>query len=401
VLRVQLEETQKEKRRQFERAPYGLCVCTADGVIAHANHTLVQLLGYRRADDLRRIDFAATVFEDAGELRWLLERSASTGRSESIETTWKTKDRRRLAVRLQALATANASVEIVVEDITHARALEQRLRQAHRMEAVGRLAAEVAVTCDRLLRDAARAGEQLFAIAGSDSSLRHQGEMLLGDVTRAASLLRQLAVYGKQQTSALEPVNVHRLLRDLEPVLKRVAGDEIDLVLPRSSSPADVDVDGERVERILVNVASYARGRMPYGGQVRVGIATTVVGRKFIARYPNVRPGPHVVVTVTELRRTAQPDGMMDDRDEAGGSTPRAASGNPGVDLGVLLELVGTCGGHLWMEAEPAGNMTLRIHLPKRPAEDLADPAAVARGERGLQLSRWFRSSSPAATAGT
>ena len=63
----------------------------------------------------------------------------------------------------------------------------------------------------------------------------------------------------------------------------------------------------------------------------------------------------------------------------------------------MLLELVGTCGGHLWMEAEPAGNMTLKIHLPKRPAEDLADSAvAVGRGERSRQLSRWFRSNTPA-----
>lgn len=403
ALQLQLEETQREKRRQFERAPYGLCECTATGLITQANHSLVRLLGYRRADDLRGIDFAATVFDDAGDLRWLLERAVSTGKSEAVETTWKTKDRRRLAVRLQALSTDSGSVDIVVEDLTNLRALEQRLRQAHRMEAVGRLASEVAVTCDTLLRDAEQSGVEWLAAIHSDAALRHQGEQLLADVTRAASLLRQLAIYGNKQTSAVEPVSVQRVLRDLEPVLKRVAGEDIQLVLPRSSAPADVDVEAERVERILVNVASYARQRMPQGGQVSIDIATTTLGRRFITRYPNVRPGAHVVITVTEARRTAVPELATGIPDEASSVAGRSAADNPRVDLGVLLELVGQCGGHLWMEAEPAGNMTLKIHLPKRPADEGADAAApaAARTDRGRQLSRWFRTNSPAATAGT
>ena len=84
-----------------------------------------------------------------------------------------------------------------------------------------------------------------------------EGERLLHEVTRAAGFLRQLGVYGKKQATALEPIDVNRVLRDLEPVLKRVAGDEIELVLPKTSSPVNVDVEAERVERVLVNVASY------------------------------------------------------------------------------------------------------------------------------------------------
>ena len=78
------------------------------------------------------------------------------------------------------------------------------------------------------------------------SALRSRGELLLGEVTRAASFLRQIAVYGEQQTSALEPVNVTEVLRRLEPVLKRVAGDEIEFVLPKTARPLKVDVGAER-----------------------------------------------------------------------------------------------------------------------------------------------------------
>ena len=73
---------------------------------------------------------------------------------------------------------------------------------------------------------------------------------------------------------------------------------------------------------------------------------------------------------------------------EAGHSAPD----KPGVDLGVLLGLVGTCGGHLWIEAEPSGNMILKSHLPKRVSDDATEPAAPGtRPERGLTPSRWFR----------
>ena len=272
---------------------------------------LVRLLGYRTADELRTVDFATTVFESADDMRWLIECCLSTGMTEPVETTWRDKDRSRVVVRLQAAPAANETIEVVAEDITSLRAAEDQLRRAQRMEAVGRLASEVAATCDSLLRDATQDGEQWLAAIGSDTILRHQGEQLLGEVTRAASFLRQLGVYGSKQVSALEPVTVNRVLRDLQGVLKRIAGDDIELILPKTAPPVEVDVDAERVERVLVNVASYARQRMPHGGRLKIELATTVADRRFIAKYPNVRPGTHVLVTVTEMRSTARPDSSI------------------------------------------------------------------------------------------
>jgi signal transduction histidine kinase len=259
------------------------------------------------------------------------------------------------------------------------------------MEAVGRLASEVAVTCDNLLRDVSRGGQQWLAAVDSDTPLRHQGELLLGEVTRAASLLRQFAVYGNQQIGAAKPVSVHRVLHDLEPVLKRVVGHDIELVLPKSSGRVDVDVEAERVERVLVNVASYARDRMLHGGRMKVDLATTVVDRGFIARYPHVRPGAHVLITVTEIPGDVRPASPIELRAEPAAVDAGRSADKPGVDLGVLMRLIGECGGHLWMAAEPRGNMTLKIHLPKRLPDDVDPEAALARPERGRQLARLFR----------
>jgi hypothetical protein len=383
-LEAQLESNQKERRREFERAPYGLCRCTPDGVITDVNHVFAAMLGRRRVDDVRNTKFASAVFDCAGDLGWLLERTNTTRASEPIETAWKSRDGRDLFVRLHASATAMGSVEIVVEDITRVRSLEERLRRAQRMEAVARLASEVSVTCNGLLADVARGVREWVGPGASAETLRH-GDRLLTDLTRASSFLRQLSVYGDQQSRALASVSVQRVLTDLAPVLKRVVGDHVSLVLAKSSGSFEVDVELERLERVLVNVASYARERMPRGGQMRIEVAATALGRRFVSRYPNVRPGHHVLITVTELPR------MGEMRDSA--ATADRSPDRPGVDLGALAELMGTCGGHLWLEAQPAGNLVVKIYLPRRAAAvDVIEPSVSAdRSERSGRLARWFR----------
>jgi hypothetical protein len=257
------------------------------------------------------------------------------------------------------------------------------------MEAVGRLASEVAVTCDNLLRNVSQDGQQWLATVGSNTAQRHQGELIFGEVTRAASFLRQLSAYGDKQTRAVDPVDVNRVLQDLEPVLKQVAGDDIELVLPKKVSALNVDVEGERVERVLVNVAAYGRARMPSGGRLIVELARVTVDRNFVTKYPNVRQGAHALITVTEVKAPARAGWPNDIRRPVEGTANKATSERPGVDLGALQALIGDCGGHLWMKAEPGGDMELKIHLPLRP--DTSRSAGVARTGRGRAMGRWFQ----------
>jgi two-component system cell cycle sensor histidine kinase/response regulator CckA len=182
------------------------------------------------------------------------------------------------------------------------------------------------------------------------------------------------------------------VLRNLEPVLKRVAGDDIDVVLPAALPSFDLDVERERVERVLVNVASYARARMPNGGRLRIDLAETIVDRGFIARYPSVRPGAHALITVTEERAMERP-GLADAlRDEsATADSTGVTADRPGVDLSALLRLLADCGGHLWVTAERCGDMSLKIHLPLRVTHAPIETASLVRVDRGAARGKWFR----------
>jgi PAS domain S-box-containing protein len=363
----QLEELQAELRVRFERSPHALCRCTPAGTIRDANRTFAALLGNRRPDELHGADFAATAFESPEDLTWLIERSLRTQATVSTETTWRRKNGDRFPVRVSAFASASGFIEIAADDLTSMRALEERLSQAQHMESVGRLASEVAVTCNKLLAHVHRdAREWLTAVAG-DARAQHRGEILLDDVTRATGHLQRLVDYSDEQDSALAPVDLHKVLRNLKPVLKHVAGDDVIVELPKRSSPLTVDLMVERVERLLVNLASYGRERMPFGGRLKIELGTVVVGRKFLARYPNVRQGPHALITVTEVRRTQEDEQVapLRQRTTAGNSGERAA-GALGVDLGTVQELIQECGGHLWMTAERSGNMIVKMRLPLR-----------------------------------
>ena len=96
--------------------------------------------------------------------------------------------------------------------------------------------------------------------------------------------------------------------------------------MPKTSSPYNLDVEMERFERILVNVAAYGRERMPFGGRLMIEVSAVVVDRTFVEKYPNVRPGAHVLLTVTEKKGATGPDWSTTVRDQASGANGQRAA---------------------------------------------------------------------------
>ena len=120
---------------------------------------------------------------------------------------------------------------------------------------------------------------------------------------------------------------------------------------------------------------------MPSGGRLKIELGTSVVDRRFAARHPNVRLGLHALITVTET-------GNAPGSDEGRGR----AAGRPAVDFGTLQELVSECGGHLWMNVQPPGEMVAKIRLPLTITDDRALSRSAARTSRSRTAARWFQS---------
>jgi PAS domain S-box-containing protein len=384
MLEKEIDDVRAESHRQFEQSPASWFRCRRSGEIIHANRAMRSLVGYEPLE-LQQLDFGEVVFESANDFRWVLDRCLASLSTQSMETPWRRKDGRRIIVRVVAVPATAESIDLIAEDVTHLRELEEKLRNAQRMESVARYGSEVAVTCQGLLTHVKEEGQEWLAGIESDT-VRYRGELLLEEVTRASAYLGQLAVYTEEQQNIPDLVDVNKVLRDLEPVLKRVAGHNIDIVLPTASAPLNLDVEPRPVERMLVNVAAYGRERMPLGGRLKIEVDSVVVDREFVAKHPHVRPGEHVLLIVNEQRRVVRPNSS--DSASAGSSAVSSFSGDsPGVDLGTLQALVTECGGHLWMRAEPPGDMELKIHLPRRVLDRLEAPAPAMPTGR----SRWIR----------
>jgi hypothetical protein len=130
---------------------------------------------------------------------------------------------------------------------------------------------------------------------------------------------------------------------------------------------------------------------MPFGGRLRIELGKIVVDRHFTAKHPNVRLGPHALVTVTESRRTTQTDGLLRLRgEETGTASQSTVAVQTRVDLGTLQELVGECGGHLWMTVQPLGDMIVKIRLPLQTASGQPQRAS-APGSRVRSIASWFQ----------
>ena len=320
----ELHQSRADNHRLFQHAPLPMFRCSKDGVLTHANRMLAILLGRRSAEELRSAGLAAATFESPNELSWLIERCLDSKGRESIETTWRRKDGSRLLVRLSACATSSDLIECGVEDLTPIRLLHDRLGQAHRMEAVGRVATEVAVTCGSLLESVHQNAQQLVT-DGIDTASRDRGETLLEEVSGAAGLLRQLAAYGEEESRKPAVVELRTVVRNVAPVLQHVVGDGVEVQLPAAAAPLNVDAGSERVKRLLVNLAAAGHERMPFGGRLKIELGTIVVDRSQASRRP---PG-----------------------------SPRSGNGD-GI--------------------EPAGNMIVKIRLP--PATVYGDATATDIG---------------------
>jgi len=358
----QLEDAVQHVDQEFDNFPMPLCRVTRAGAITHANRAFGTLFGCPSAGAKRRLHLASESFESSNELAWLIDRSASD-QVASVECTRRRVDESRLMLRLRATPTRDA-INILIEDLTPNWMLQEKLTRAQQMEAVGRMAAEVALTCVNFLREATNHGRRFMSLLDNRSEARRSGEQMIGEVDRVAVSLRQLARYADEQAMSLEPVDMHRVLRDLEPILQELAGDDVQVVLPeqppREVPPFNVDVTAQRVERMLINLARYSRGRIPSGGRIVFDIDAANVDGQFVATHPNVRQGPHVLLTVTQDR--AQPSAA-----EGNGSEPSNDAAAIG-DLSALHGLVRHCGGHLWMDTDAVGETKIKIHLPLRAA---------------------------------
>lgn len=239
---------------------------------------------------------------------------------------------------------------------------EEQLRQAQKMEAVGQLAGGVAHDFNNLLTVInVHTDLLLFQLRESDA-MRSDVEEIARAAARAASLTRQLLTFSRKQVIQPQVLDLARVVTGVEPMLRRLIGEDVDFETRVVGSVDRVLADEGEIEQVLINLVVNGRDAMPQGGRLRVEVTSVVVGEELCAQHPSLRPGESVRLTVSDTGMGMTAETMA--RAFEPFFTTKEPGRGTGLGLSTVYGIVKQCGGAITVESEPGSGSTFSVYLP-------------------------------------
>ena len=277
----------------------------------------------------------------------------------------------------------------IATDITERKTLEQALFQAQKMEAVGRLAGGVAHDFNNLLMAITGYSELMRGKVIKGDPLNDYLEEIVKATDRAAALTQQLLTFSRRQITHPQVVDLNRIIRDLEKMLQRLIGEDIDLEITTDTGPVGVKADPAHLGQVIMNLVLNARDAMLQGGRLIVQTASVEVRPGRSTRFGEMPPGAYAQLVVRDT-------GIgMDDAIQAQIFDPFFTTKEPGkgtgLGLSMVYRIVRQSGGYIDLHSEPGAGTTFRIWWPRReisaaPSRVKAPLTAGFRGEETILL---------------
>ena len=263
---------------------------------------------------------------------------------------------------------------LLLRDVTERRHLEEQLRQAQKMEAVGKLAGGVAHDFNNLLTAiigfASLAGDDLPSGSPAHEALKQ----IRRSAEQAASLTRQLLAFGRRQILQPETLDLGEVVSHLVPMLRRLIGEDILVVTDLAAGLPYVRADRTQVQQVLLNLAVNARDAMPRGGQLTIRTGTVTVPRH--AATTDVAPGHYVVLEVSDTGQGI--DTSLVDRIFEPFFTTKAFGHGTGLGLSTVYGIAKQSGGDVEVRSSPGQGATFRVLLPAAADAPAVAPEPVA-----------------------
>ena len=282
---------------------------------------------------------------------------------------------------------AVAGIVVNVRDITERRKLEDQLRQAQKMEAVGQLAGGVAHDFNNLLTAILGYCHLMLDEIPEGDPLRLDLLEIQAAGDRAASLTRQLLAFSRRQMLQPQVVDINLLVTQLEKLLRRLISEDVELVTALAPGLRPVTVDPASVEQILVNLAVNARDAMPTGGRLTIETANVDLDEAYAVTHVAMPAGPYVMLAVSDSGQGM--DAPTRARIFEPFFTTKEQGKGSGLGLATVYGIVKQSGGYIWVYSEPGHGTSFKVYLPPTAAASVArptahDPAHVAGWETVL-----------------
>jgi signal transduction histidine kinase/CheY-like chemotaxis protein len=257
-------------------------------------------------------------------------------------------------------------------------ALETKLRQSQKMEAIGRLAGGVAHDFNNLLSVILSYAELLEEKAGHEGETHEQLTEIRRAAARATDLTRQLLAFGRQQMLNPVVLDLNKVVSDMHNLLARLLGDEVELALRLSQTPMTVRADGGQIGQVLMNLTVNARDAMPHGGRLIIETGKVELDETERQGRPGTAAGPYALLSVADTGQGLDP--QTQDRIFEPFFTTKEPGKGTGLGLATVLGIVQQSGGHISLDSRPGHGAIFRIYLPwaepDRGDELSTDPTA-------------------------
>jgi PAS domain S-box-containing protein len=249
-------------------------------------------------------------------------------------------------------------------DVTERRTNEERLVQAHRMESVGRLAGGVAHETNNQMSVILAATSFILEREDLSADIKADAEYIRKAAERTSAVTAQLLAFSRRQIMRPEVLDLNAVVSGWEPVLRRIMGEDCEIVLRPGPTPAPVKADRGRLEQVLLNLALNARDAMPEGGTLTLEILEAELTEAYALMRPGVviRPGRYALLVVSDTGHGM--DKQTQDQIFEPFFTTKAIGQGTGLGLSTVYGIVKQSDGYIWAYSEPGQGATFKIYLP-------------------------------------
>jgi two-component system, cell cycle sensor histidine kinase and response regulator CckA len=247
-------------------------------------------------------------------------------------------------------------------DITERCKLELQLEQAHKMDAIGRLAGGVAHDFNNLLMVISSYAELMLDSLSAKHPLLHNVQEIMAASRRAADLTRQLLVFSRKQVQTLQLLDLNSVIHEISEMLLRMIGEDIEFVFVPGVHLGIVKADPIQIEQVLMNLAGNARDAMPQGGKLTIETADIRLDEIYVQKHAIVPAGDYTLLTVTDSGGGIAPQHLPHIFEPF--YTTKKENEGTGLGLATVYGVVKQSGGFVWVYSEPGMGTTFKIYLP-------------------------------------
>ena len=386
--RRRIEQDLRQSEARFaslvQDAPYGIYRVTLEGQFLQVNPALVRMLGYESEAELLASNIQTDVYAEPEFRKQLIDNYWRDKDFRDVEARWKRKSGEQIVVRLSGRPVERAGgevayFEVFAEDITERRSLERQLLQSQKMDAIGRLAGGVAHDFNNLLGVILGQTELLQADFENNPSVRRRAEVIDQSARRAAELTKQLLAFSRQQFIEPRVVDTNAVFRDMEKLLNRLIGEDVELTIHLHANAGNIRIDPSQLEQILLNLAVNSRDAMPHGGKLILETASVELDEAYARQHLGARAGDFVMLVISDTGTGMNPQTMA--RIFEPFFTTKTEGRGTGLGLSTVYGIVKQNNGYIMPYSEVGHGTTFRICFPRvRESPELRDRKSNQEG---------------------